>query len=64
MGSSIFLKSDNPESDNLKALEIALEIEDYALASYSELALGRQDEACKRPLQMENTGMLDYDVFN
>ena len=26
--------------------------------------MGRQDEACKRPLQMANTGMLDYDVFN
>jgi len=63
-GRPLFSKSDSPESDNLKALEIALEIEDYALAGYSELALGRQDEACKRPLQMANTGMLDYDVFN
>jgi adenylate cyclase len=63
-GRPLFAKSDSPEDDNIQALKIALEIEDYALAGYSELALGRQDEACKRPLQMANTGMLDYDVFN
>ena len=63
-GRPLFSKSENPEQDNVKALQIALEIEDYALAGYAELALGRLEDACKRPMEMANSGMLDYDVFN
>ena len=48
-GRPLFSKSENPEQDNVKALQIALEIEDYALAGYAELALGRLEDACKRP---------------
>ena len=63
-GRPLFSKSENPEQDNVKALQIALEIEDYALAGYAELALGRLEDACKRPMEMADSGMLDYDVFN
>ena len=37
---------------------------DFALAGYAELGLGKQQQACKRPKEMQDSGMLKTEVFN
>lgn len=56
--------SKNKSEDLEKALLIAENVGDFALAGYAELGLGRQQQACKRPKEMQDSGMLKTEVFN
>ena len=51
------------QPENLeKALLIAENVGDFALAGYAELGLGKQQQACKRPKEMQDSGMLKTEV--
>ena len=63
-GKTIVRISENKTEDLEKALQIAESVGDFALAGYAELGLGRQQEACKRPDEMQESGMLKTEVFN
>ena len=63
-GKTIVRISENKTEDLEKALQIAESVGDFALAGYAELGLGRQEEACKRPDEMQESGMLKTEVFN
>ena len=63
-GKTIIRISENKTQDLEKALQIAESVGDFALAGYAELGLGRQEQACKRPDEMQNSGMLKTEVFN
>ena len=63
-GKTMVRMSENKVEDLEKALQIAENVDDYALAGYAELGLGRRQQACKRPKEMQDSGMLKVDVFN
>ena len=57
-------KSQNKNSGLRESFANAESVGDFALAGYAELGLGRQEQACKRPDEMQNSGMLKTEVFN
>ena len=63
-GKTLVRISENKTEDLEKALKIAENVGDFALAGYAELGLGRTQQACNRPKEMQDSGMLKTEVFN